>query len=93
MNLNYDMVIESLNTWNKDELLFQEYYEMEKTPETIFAFYEKHKDDPYNTSIVMHPELLPSRQDEEAFMRVSQNAVLIKPGTVLFIFMNIAILK
>ena len=59
MNLNYDMVIESLNTWNKDELLFQEYYEMEKTPETIFAFYEKHKDDPYNTSIVMHPELLP----------------------------------
>ena len=78
MNLNYDMVIESLNTWNKDELLFQEYYEMEKTPETIFAFYEKHKDDPYNTSIVMHPELLPSRQDEEAFMRVSQNAVLIK---------------
>lgn len=51
---------------------------MEKTPETIFAFYEKHKDDPYNASIVMHPEILPSRQGEDAFMRVSQNAVLIK---------------
>lgn len=78
MTQNYDLIIQDLNTWKKDELLFKEYYEMDKTPESIFAFYENHKDNPYDTSIVMHPELLPSRQDEDAFMRISQNAILIK---------------
>ncbi len=74
----YETLLNELKKWQDDELLFKEYYEMEKTPENIGAFYEKHKSDQYNTSIVMHPDILPPEHEENRFLRDSQNVALIK---------------
>ncbi|HJB30187.1 MAG TPA: AraC family transcriptional regulator [Candidatus Blautia faecavium] len=78
MEYRYEKLLEKLKQWQEDELLFKEYYDMEKTQENIHAFYEKHRADSYNTSIVMHPDILPSDHEESRFLLDSQNVALVK---------------
>lgn len=78
MEPRYENLLKELEKWNKDELLFKEYYEMKKTKQNIVSFYNRHKSDPYNTSIVMNPEILSSYLEENNFLEESQNVTLLK---------------
>lgn len=78
MELRYEQLLKELMKWQKDEQLFKEYYEMPKTAKNMMLFYKKHKNDLYNTSIVVNPEILSSTLEEQRFLRDFQNVVLIK---------------
>lgn len=79
--MNYELILEDLNKWGSDELVYKEYYEMEKTVENIEAFYEKYRRHPelrVPAMKIMHPETLITHSTESHFIQNGYNIAIVK---------------
>ncbi|MDO4285076.1 MAG: AraC family transcriptional regulator [Eubacteriales bacterium] len=77
-SVNYDLLLAHLSAWDKDELLYQDYYCTEKTIPNLQAFYQKYQHDPESLFAAAHPETLPAFRSEDDFIGKTKNVYLIK---------------
>lgn len=76
--MEYDDLIQELNTWKYDEKMCREYYFMEKTPEKISDFGKRYSEHKQETEWLREPELLNKYSREDEFISEKYNVSLVK---------------
>lgn len=85
--MDYQTALKKLKTFDADEILFKEYYYMDKTSQNIQKFIDKYKNETDNLNIVLFPEILPSHRSEDDYIKMNHNVSLVKhPRYVPFYF-------
>lgn len=78
--MNYKIILDSLNSWDKNELLCKEFYELQQEGRSTDDFFSRHSKagDFLYLDDVMHPEDIASFFPEDCYMKKMRNVVLIK---------------
>lgn len=85
--MEYQTALEILGRYEEDEILFKEYYYMEKTSLNLQKFKEKYQNQKDNLNIVLSPDIIPSYRNEDDFIKDGYNISLVKhPRYVPFYF-------
>ena len=71
-------MIQQLIKFDQDELLFREYYYLDKTTHNIKQFKEKYQHDLGNLNLVLYPETLQKHSLEQDFFNSHQDITIIK---------------
>ena len=77
----YKDLVRKLNTWKYDEKIHREYYFMEKTPENIAKFEERHSghcEFEKDVEWAVHPEKINEYSREDMFIPTGYNVSLVK---------------
>lgn len=74
----YKDLVRELNTWKYDEKIHREYYFMEKTPENIAKFEERHSESEKDMEWAVHPEKINEYSREDMFILQGYNVSLVK---------------
>lgn len=74
----YKDLVRKLNTWKYDEKIHREYYFMEKTPENIAKFEERHSESEKDVEWAVHPEKINEYSREDMFILQGYNVSLVK---------------
>ncbi len=84
--MNYNLIIDELNSWQKDEQLFRDFYNTTEQCLSLDDFKSKYADDPTNLSFALHPETINTFRHEDEFISKGQNIVVIKHPRYLPVF-------
>ena len=84
----YEMILDSLFKWNKDELLFKDYYHTVLEKETLDLFLDRHKEESEKDAleIALHPETIEYDKTEDEFISSGRNVSLVKHPRYLPLF-------
>lgn len=85
--MKYDLIINNLSEWGKDESLYRKYYQLKDNAEALNEFLEAINDETELKEIMIHPENIPQYRHEDEFIANNHNVAIIKhPRFIPFFF-------
>lgn len=76
--MNYNFVLDKLEQWDEDELIYREYYYLSKNQDSLDSFRIRHADAPSYLKIALFPDEISSFREEEDFISLQHNVSLVK---------------
>lgn len=86
--MDYEAVLNEIKSWQKDELLFRDYFLVQAGKLSQALFLEKHHADPVNLSIAMHPDRISAHRHENEFIAEKRNVSIVKHPRYLPLFFH-----
>ena len=77
-NVNYEMLIDELNTWQADERLFRDYFRVQEGELSFESFLKIYESNPEDIRYVLHQEDAPSTLLENDFIHSGRDVVISK---------------
>lgn len=76
--MNYELVLNDLEKWQPDECFFRDYYNTDKSPESVQALLSQTTVDGETTAYAVHPETNNPNKTEDNFFASGRNVTLVK---------------
>lgn len=76
--MDYQKIISILHSWNKDELLYKDYYLTMQTNSSVNDFLLRHSQERESVDMVLHPEHVPKYRPENEFIDKQWNTAIVK---------------
>lgn len=75
---NYDIIIQDLSVYTRDELIYQEYFQLTREDKSLAPFLARYKNDTEYLSYLRHPENIDSSPTEDKFISSGRNVSIVK---------------
>lgn len=86
--MNYEMVINDLKSWQKDECLFKDYFLVKNGTQSLGDFLKKYVSDPINIGYALHPETIATYRPENEFFSIGRNVSIVKHPRYIPLFFH-----
>lgn len=85
--MKYDLILNNLSNWGKDESLYRKYYQLKDNAEALNEFLEEINDETELKEFMIHPESIPQYLKEDEYISNNHNVSIIKhPRFIPFFF-------
>lgn len=86
--MNYTAIINDLNYWDKDEIIYRDYFYVQHNNLSVEDFLSRYPSNNDETEIAMHPEVIITYAPEEAFISSGRNVFIVKHPRYLPLFFH-----